>query len=125
MNWFKNARTSTKLMVAFSLMAALLGVVGYEGISAASTLNRMLDTLYTRDMVGLKATDDAMLCMSECGRMVRQAILERDVSGVQVAEQAVSSSFSRLEEHLNRAEKTLATEEGRAILARVRRPLPE
>lgn len=29
MNWFKNAKTGTKLMLGFSLLAALLGFVGY------------------------------------------------------------------------------------------------
>ena len=48
MNWYRNARNATKLMLAFGLMAALMGVVGYEGMSASSTINEMLNTLYEK-----------------------------------------------------------------------------
>ena len=52
MKWYKNAKTSTKLMLAFGLLALMLAAVGYEGIGAASSLNGILDTLYERHLLG-------------------------------------------------------------------------
>src|SRR6185369_16389958 len=108
MNWFRNAKTATKLMMAFGLLAALLGFVGYEGMAAASTLNAMLDTLYQRDMLGLAAAQEAQSSLFEIDRDIRQAILEADVSSIQKMEESVNAAFSRLDERLSRVEKTLA-----------------
>ncbi len=60
MNWYKNARTSNKLMLAFGVLAAMLAAVGYEGFAttAASRLNSSLDTLYEVHMLGAAGVAD-------------------------------------------------------------------
>jgi len=125
MNWYRNANTTTKLMLAFSVMAALLGFVGHEGLRAAGGLNDMVDTLYQRDMLGMAALKEAQATVLDIGREARQAVIETDQEAVQQIGQTVDQDFSKLEEELGRGEKTLVTEEGKQLMAKVRQRLPE
>ena len=46
MNWFRDRKTVTKLMLAFALMAILVAVVGSLGIRGMGRLDAALATLY-------------------------------------------------------------------------------
>ncbi|HEY1339243.1 MAG TPA: methyl-accepting chemotaxis protein [Bryobacteraceae bacterium] len=125
MNWYKNANTTTKLMLGFGTLAVLLAFVGYEGIRSSNTLNDMLDTLYERHMLGVAAVLEARGSVLDIGRQMRQAVIEEDAANVQRCEEAVGQGFAALDDQLNRAEKTLVTDEAKAVMVRLRRALPE
>jgi len=121
MNTFKNAKTATKLMLAFGLLAALIGLVGYQGVSSANTINNMLDTLYERHMLGAAQIQDAKALIPTIGREIRQALLESEVQGREKSARNLQEEFSALEEAIGAAEKNLVTEEGKAAMAKLRR----
>ncbi len=123
MNWFKNARTVVKLMSVFGVMAVLIAFVGYEGISAASTINDMLNTLYERDMTGLENVKDLQVQIAIAGRETRQAILATGTDQAQRAVQAASTSLGQAAASLEKAQKTLITDEAKALAAKLREDL--
>jgi hypothetical protein len=54
MTWFKNLKTMTKLMLGFGILALLMSVVGYMGLSGMAEIDQMMSTLYQQDMLGLR-----------------------------------------------------------------------
>ena len=125
MQWYRNRKTVTKLMMAFTLMASLMAVVGYMGLRDANTLNHMVDTLYQRDMLGMAAVKEAQTTLTSLERDSRQAVLENDREAIRQENQKADQNFSRLDEQLGSAEKTMATDEGKELMAQIRQQLPD
>jgi methyl-accepting chemotaxis protein len=125
MNWYKNAKTTTKLMLAFGLLATLLGVVGYQGVSTSNTLNNMLTALYEKHLLGTASIQDAKALIPTIGREVRQTLLDSDVASREQGGRNVEAQFDSLEEAMSSAEKTLVTERGKAEMAKFRHLEPQ
>jgi methyl-accepting chemotaxis protein len=124
MTWFKNLRTAAKLMTGFGLMAAVLTGVGWWGLRGMGEINDRLTTLYERDMIGLSAVKEANINLVYIGRGVRAAVLSHEGSEVAVHQQRVGKYLAELRAHLGRAEKTLATEGGKAKVREIEAALP-
>jgi methyl-accepting chemotaxis protein len=125
MNWYKNAKTSTKLMLAFGLLAAMLGIVGYQGISAANNLNNTLDTLYEVHMLGAALVQEVRAMIPTIGREVRQSLLVNDTAARQQSIQNLQEHFGALEEALSAAEKKIVSEQAKAEIAKFKRLEPQ
>ena len=125
MNWYKNAKTSTKLMLAFGLLAAMLAAVGYEGLGAASNLNGMLDTLYETHMLGAASVQEVRATIPSIGREVRESLLVTDTAERQQSAQNLQEQFAALEEAVAAAEKKLLSEQAKAEIAKFKRLEPQ
>jgi methyl-accepting chemotaxis protein len=125
MNWFNNLSTMKKLILGFSLVCAITIGVGYTGITGMSEINGMLGTLYERDMKGLSLMKDANLDLLYIGRNMRQAIIVKDPAEVRVLRADVDKYIASIHKNLQESEKTLATEEGKAMLAKANEALGE
>jgi len=125
MQWFKNRKTLTKLMLAFCLMSVLMAVVGYQGVSAANTINGMLTALYERDMTGLSAIKDAGVAIAEIGRETRSAILSNDPAEVETISRTIDKEFATVDTGLSATEKTLVTEKTKAQMAKIKELRPQ
>jgi methyl-accepting chemotaxis protein len=125
MNWYKNAKTATKLMLAFGLLAAMLGIVGYEGIAAANNLNNTLDTLYEVHMLGAALVQEVRATIPAIGREVRESLLVNDTAARQQSVQNLQEHFGALEEALAAAEKKIVSEQAKAEIAKFKRLEPQ
>ena len=121
MQWFRNRKTVTKLMSAFALMAALIGAVGFQGLTAAGKLNGVIDDLYAKHMVGSAVIYQMQVLVPTIGRDARQALIAQDAAGREQCARNLEGYFSSMEEHIASIEKVLVSEEGRAVLAKIRR----
>lgn len=83
MQWFKNQKTVTKLMLGFGLMAALMGFVGYEGICGMRETNDLLEDLYKKHTLGVAHLKEANVDLVNISRAVRNAILDDEADDVQ------------------------------------------
>lgn len=117
MEWFRQLSAKTKLVLGFLLTTLFTIGVGYIGLTNASRANDDLDTLYTRDFLGLNAVQEADINMFVLARTVRQAILEPQVAGVQEAQRKAEASYVAMKAHLKEAEPLMATEEGRRVMS--------
>jgi methyl-accepting chemotaxis protein len=125
MNWYKNAKTSAKLMLAFGLLAALIGVVGYEGITAAGSLNSTLGTLYEVHMLGAASIAEVRATIITIGREVRESLLASDNGVRQQSLQNLQEQFGSLEELVSASEKKIVSEQGKAEIAKFKHLEPE
>ncbi len=124
MNWFRNLRTVVKLLLAFGLMAVLTAVVGYKGVVAAGDLNTMLAGLYDRELMGISAIQNANVTRLQIAYWVRYAMGIKDKAKKQQLAASVAKGFDDLDEALVPIDKTLDTDEGKALLAKIRETVP-
>ena len=54
MNWFKNLRLATQLIVAFSLVAVVALIIGLIGISGTNQVNAMVKGMYEEQLIPVK-----------------------------------------------------------------------
>jgi methyl-accepting chemotaxis protein len=121
MNWYRNRKTMTKLMVAFVFMAVLLGVVGYQGLSAAGKLSGAIDELYSKHMLAGAAIDQIQLQVASVRVDSRQSLIAPDAAGREECARNLETYFAALEEGVTTVEKSMASEEGKALLEKIRR----
>ncbi len=124
MRWFKNLKTVAKLILAFALMAVLTGVVGYKGVAAAGDIDTMLEKLYDKELMGISAIQNANVIRLQIAYSVRYAMGVKDKAKKQELSASVTKGFGDLDEALVPIDKTLETDEGKALLARIRETLP-
>ncbi len=78
MKWFRNRSTAAKLMIAFTAMAALMCVLGYQSISGITSLNAAVRAMYEHHVLGLSNLKDANLQIVAAGKSLRNAILAKN-----------------------------------------------
>jgi methyl-accepting chemotaxis protein len=125
MTWFRNLRTVVKLVLAFTVTAALTGFVGYKGVSAAGDINQMLNTLYDKELIGVATIEKANIIRVGISRDLRNAILVKDQSQRQQTAAKIEKSFNDLDDTLDQFDKTVITEENKTRLAKTRELLQE
>lgn len=125
MNWFKNRKTVTKLMIGFGLLAAMLAFVAYRGITAAGVVNTMLNTMYERDLTGLSSIKEANINLIYIGRAFRAAILAGDKAQVERYRADIDKYTTTMNSLLVETEKTLVSDEAKRELGEVRAGLAE
>jgi signal transduction histidine kinase/DNA-binding response OmpR family regulator len=76
MRWFKRQTTFLKLMVGFSLMASLVGVVGYQGIRGLVLTQNLSDQLYKEHALPVAHLRAANTQLLQKARMTRNVILD-------------------------------------------------
>lgn len=120
MKWFTNLKTAVKLTIGFSIVCALMAVVGYMGVSRVSEMNELLNTLYTRDMTGLSHVKEAKFQLMVTRAQLRQAIIDTTRDDMLRAKQAVETARASLDSSLAAYEKTVASDSIKAKLADAR-----
>ncbi len=125
MNWFRNRKTVTKLMIGFGLVAAMLVFVAYRGITASGGINTALNTMYERDLKGLSSGKEANINLIYIGRAFRTAILAGDKAEVERQRRDIDKYITTVNTLLAETEKTIVTDEGKRAIAEARAGLAE
>jgi methyl-accepting chemotaxis protein len=84
MQWFRDCKTVTKLMIGFGIMALFMGVLGYEGIRNITALNGSMRDMYEHNVLGLNYLKDANLQLTAAGKSIRNAMLAKDAKDLEV-----------------------------------------
>jgi methyl-accepting chemotaxis protein len=125
MNWYRNLKTVTKLMIGFGILAAMLGYVAYHGTSVARSLNSQITTMYERDLIGLSAAKEANINLIYVGRAMRAAILAPERSEVETHRANIDKYLATFHAQFAINEKSLATDEGKRVAAQIKASLAE
>jgi methyl-accepting chemotaxis protein len=120
MSWFYNLRTMTKLLISFALTACVMGVVGYFGISGMGHINGMLNTMYSRDMLGLNSVMQAEIERVSMSRDLRDLMLAKDSAAQEKTAHSIDEHDVKLRALLDDTEKTLVSADGKVKMAEIR-----
>lgn len=123
MNWSKNRKTVTKLMIGFGVLAAMLCFVAYLGITTAQEINSKLATMHDSDIKGLSAVKEANTDLIYIGRTYRAAILAEDKAEIENYRIEIEKDKNLLNANFGEAEKTIASAEGKRVAAETRSEL--
>jgi len=84
MQWFRDRKTVTKLMIGFGIMALFMGVLGYESIRNITSLSGSMRDMYEHNVLGLNFLKDANLQLTAAGKSMRNAMLAKDARDLEV-----------------------------------------
>ena len=75
MQWFYDMRVGKKLILSFLIMACLTGFVGYLGIENMGKINEMAHQMYTKELLGLSAIEEANISLIYLDRASKNMLL--------------------------------------------------
>jgi len=117
MEWFRNLKTATKLMLSFGLLAVLMGAVGFLGIRGMAKIQDSLRNLHQNQALGVMYLERADTHLTATGRSVRRLQVAASAAEQQTGEQDLLAHRQQFEENFEQFRKTLQTEAGRAKAA--------
>jgi methyl-accepting chemotaxis protein len=86
MNWFRNLKMLTKVMLGFSLMALLVVIVGGQGIWSLRIVNGLADQLYKDHALPVAHLRAANTALVHKARMTRNVILDCNFQNAQAVQ---------------------------------------
>lgn len=116
MRWFSTINVGSKLIGGFLIVAAIAAIIGLIAIFSASRLNSMTDTMYQRDLVGLRHVSDANISLLAAERTVRDAMLATTDEIRQLHMRTVPELLKSVRSKLNLASSSFITEEDQEIV---------
>jgi len=105
MQWFRNLKTATKLMLSFALVGATTGAVGYVGITNMGSINASVGDVYEHQLIPIKVMAEARGQMHRMRGFVIQHLVERDRAGMEKIAATIIDAQSQMEERIGRVEK--------------------
>ncbi len=114
MQWFKDRRTATKLMLSFGFLALLMGGLGYLGIRGMATIQASLRKMHEHHAVAIMHLEQANVHMVTAGRSVRGMMLRSDKAQLEQHRQQILVERQHFYEEYEAYQKSLISEEARA-----------
>jgi methyl-accepting chemotaxis protein len=84
MQWYRDLKTVTKLMIGFGIMALFMGVLGFQGVRSIRAVNTETTSMYEHHVLGLTYLKDANLQLRTAGKSIRNAMLTDDAKDLEV-----------------------------------------
>lgn len=120
MQWFKNRKVMTKLMLGFGVVLAALAFVGYEGLVKLAAMDSQSDFAYEKVMAGISQVKEAQITYLKCARAVRNGVINAK-NPAEVKKQAEIATAAIAANHtaLTSAQAVFLTVQGQERLANV------
>ncbi|WP_051304594.1 methyl-accepting chemotaxis protein [Chitinilyticum litopenaei] len=116
MNWFRNLRVGSKLVLAFLLVAGMGGLIGALGIRSLAEINQMTERIYTKDLLGINAIHEAKEAQLNVGRAYRTLALAVTAEERSAALAEVQQAREELAAKMQVARGLYTTEKGQQML---------
>ncbi len=113
----RSLRVSTQLICGFLIVSSIAALIGVLGLYATRTVNRMAETMYHRDTIGLRDTAQANQQLLMNARAIRIAALAPTTEIRDTQLQAVRRHLDSLDANLARAAQSFTTPQERGLLA--------
>ncbi len=111
MQWFNDARMTTKILLCFGGLAAMLILVGGVGLSGMSTESDAVTQAYEHDLVGVELAGRLGLERALIARTYRQGILSRAPAGREGALRELDEEARAVQALLPQIRASLASRE--------------
>ncbi len=118
--WFRNAKTSVKLLTVFVLMALIVAGVGIVGISKINQLNGYVRTLYDDRLVPALDLGDMGVHLYGIARTALRITLEKDPAKRKEFYDTALKSAKEVEELTDKVAQTGLTAEEKKVLEEFR-----
>jgi methyl-accepting chemotaxis protein len=120
MEWFRNRKTATKLMLGFGVMTVLICLLGLEGIRNLAALNARTRDMYEHHVLGLNFLKDGHLQLTTAGKSIRNAMLAQSDADLEVRIDELHKNREAFLADLDAFQKCLVVEDMKAKTASLR-----
>jgi len=110
MNWFYNLKIGKKLMLSFVLVAAIAGIIGYEGITSLNTLEEEGQMLYEKNTIPLEIVGNIASQFQRQRTNTLEAIIATDPSVNAEQRKRVDERDAEIDKLIPEYEKTYIDE---------------
>src|SRR4051794_18084076 len=124
MNWFKNAKISTKLMGSFAVVAIIAGVIGWTGLSGARSLAAVADEVYKNQLVSIAELETANSEFLMARLALREAFLYTGAERQQ-RERTSAEHMRLMEQHIAKYKTTGLSDDEKKLVPQLDASVPE
>ena len=119
MQWFYDLRVGKKLIISFILMALITGIVGYIGLHNIGIINKMNDTMYERELLGISAIKEANIDLLYADRSIRNMIMTTSLEDRARNINSLEKYKNEYQEQMNIARNLFFSKEGKEKIAKL------
>jgi len=116
MNWFNNLKITSKLLITLIILSTITAFIGIEGIRNMSTINNMLNSLYTRETLGISYIKEADVDLIYYGMELNNFLLATTKEDQQKYIDAMDKYEAVLNKNIESARPLLYTEKEKTLL---------
>jgi len=114
-----NIKVGTKLIAGFLIVSAIAAFIGIMGINSSSQLNKYINDLYERRILGIRAIDEANLALANMRVAVRTMPAADDEDyKAQVA--TLQSNSQKVDECIVKLDKLVASQEAKQLMVEIK-----
>ncbi|MGE5315241.1 MAG: methyl-accepting chemotaxis protein, partial [Acidobacteriota bacterium] len=117
MNWFKNLKIGTKLIVSFLLLSAITVAVGFQGLTNMGTINDMLNSLYENETLGISYLKEANIDLIYFGRAQSNLLLASTDEEREKSVANLNKYESMMLSNMEKARPLIHSDKGKELLA--------
>jgi methyl-accepting chemotaxis protein len=115
MQWFRDLRTATKLILCFGVLALLMAVVGFLGIHGMAGIQAELIDMHDHHTLGLLHLKQANVHLLMTARELRSMLLAGDTPGAETHRLALLAARGQFYEEFEEYQKLNLTAETKAL----------
>ncbi len=115
MQWFRDLRTATKLILCFGILALLLAVVGGLGIRGIAGIHAELIDMHDHHTLGLLHLKQANVHLLMTARELRALLLAGDAAGAETHRQALLAARGKFYDEFDEYQKITLNAETKAL----------
>jgi methyl-accepting chemotaxis protein len=119
MNWFLDRKISTKLIIAFLLMAALLAFVGLRGVQNMQIMNNELQVIYADHLEPAQFVSAAAAAFQHARVARMEMSLEAGTAGYSEFDRKVAADFRIIDEGLAGFKKAKMNNEEESLIRQI------
>lgn len=117
MQWFRDLKTVTKLLVGFALMGAIMAGIGYLGIHYMGRIHASVHEVYEQHLVAIKTIAEARGRIHQIRGWILQHAIEHDRTKMDRLATQIRDGYRFIEEQIRRTEQMQLTQLEREALA--------
>ncbi len=117
MKWFANMRIGIKLVLGFTLVALVTGLVGYVGIKNIDTITQADTQLYEKTTVPLDYISTIAVNFENVMTATRDLALAPNLEKAAVIDQQIQENRAIMDQNVERYNKTITTDEQKEAMA--------
>jgi methyl-accepting chemotaxis protein len=114
---FSNIKISIRLLASFMLVCAITIVVGVIGISNAGKLDKLADSMYEQDLLGLSYIKEANINLIEIGRARGNYLLATSHEERQKHLASIAKSNATVKEYVEKAKPLFVSTRAKELFA--------
>ncbi len=119
MRWFYDLKIGTKLIISFILMAALTTIVGYLGVTNMGKIDKLLDSLYNKETIGIRHAKQANVDLVYFVRAQENFLLASTPDKRTESLKAMNKYEKLMKDELAAVKPLTHTEKGRELLSKI------